>query len=417
MNFDDSTTVWIAAGAALVILVLLACCCCCCCKRSKKKEHGSPASTAPQRFSRHTDATTPPPGPKDAAVVVDVELPPVMVPVLIPRSVLTPSAPMADDHAGGWNSPPSSPTAAYGSPPLSPAAAYPVLAEDPLIVASRVPLDAITLHALVNRGAFGELYRGSYRGRRVAVKKLLPDQRRDLRVITPFLAEIKLAAGLDHPHIVQFIGVAWHALADVCAVFEFMEGGDLRALLTQWDHEGRPHGMDAQKTTLARHVAHALTYLHSLQTTVLYRDLKSRNIVLDESQWLAKLTDFGVSRERSTDHTMTAGVGTLRWMAPEVMRGDMYDHQADIFSLGVVLAELDTHATPYAGARDEHGRSLSEPALLQRIMVGRIRVSFTPSLRPELRRLAESCLALDPAMRPTAAQVLYELKKIERSMP
>uniref|UniRef100_H3G6F2 Protein kinase domain-containing protein n=1 Tax=Phytophthora ramorum TaxID=164328 RepID=H3G6F2_PHYRM len=77
-------------------------------------------------------------------------------------------------------------------------------------------------------------------------------------------------------------------------------------------------------------ICHALTYLHSLATPVIHRDLKSRNILLNHAM-AAKLTDFGISRER-LDRTMTAGVGTSVWMAPEVMLGEKYDVKADIFS-------------------------------------------------------------------------------------
>ncbi|GMF19375.1 unnamed protein product [Phytophthora lilii] len=113
---------------------------------------------------------------------------------------------------------------------------------------------------------------------------------------------------MDHPHIVYFVGVAWDSLSDLCVVLEFMDGGDLRTLLNRYEAEHHPVGFDKQKATTALHVCHALTYLHSLSSPVIHRDLKSRNILLDHNM-KAKLTDFGVSRER-LDRTMTARVGT-----------------------------------------------------------------------------------------------------------
>ncbi|KAL3669705.1 hypothetical protein V7S43_005086 [Phytophthora oleae] len=82
---------------------------------------------------------------------------------------------------------------------------------------------------------------------------------------------------------------------------------------------------------------------------MIHRDLKSKNILLNGALE-AKLSDFGISRER-LDHTMTAGVGTSLWMAPEVMLGEKYDEKADIFSFGVVLSELDVYTLPYSHAR------------------------------------------------------------------
>lgn len=105
------------------------------------------------------------------------------------------------------------------------------------------------------------VYRGTYRGEAVAIKMLLPDARKTLRQINSFLSEIKMMAALEHPRIVRLVGVAWDSLADLCAVSEYMEGGDLRSHLNfmEW-HERRPHGFDLEKARIALHVAHSLTY-------------------------------------------------------------------------------------------------------------------------------------------------------------
>ncbi|KAL3669730.1 hypothetical protein V7S43_005110 [Phytophthora oleae] len=136
---------------------------------------------------------------------------------------------------------------------------------------------------------------------------------------------------MNHPNIVSFIGVAWKSLSDLCIVLEFMDGGDLRTLLNKYEETNHPVGIDRQKATIALQVCHSLTYLHSLASPVLHRDLKSRNILLSRSLD-AKLTDFGISKE-NLDQTMTAGVGTSLWMAPEVMLGGRYGDKADVFSL------------------------------------------------------------------------------------
>jgi serine/threonine-protein kinase TNNI3K len=154
--------------------------------------------------------------------------------------------------------------------------------------------------------------------------------------------------------------------------------------------------------------------LHSLQPVILHRDLKSRNILLD-SAWQAKLTDFGVSRERS-DATMTAGIGSSLWMAPEVMLGERYDEKSDVFSFGVVLSELDTHQLPYADAREEGtGRPISQTAVLQLVSLGRLSVSLTSNdTFPDLQQLVRDCVALDPTLRPAAAEVLHRVHQMWR---
>ncbi|KAL3657801.1 hypothetical protein V7S43_017183 [Phytophthora oleae] len=284
--------------------------------------------------------------------------------------------------------------------------------EDPVILASRIPIDRIELGTVISRGGFGEVYRGRYRDADVAVKTLLPEKRKDLAHIQAFLSEVRLMATMEHPHIVQFIGVAWESLSDLFCVSEFMAGGDLRSLLKDYLATGVPQGMDASKVQIAYQVAYALTYLHSLDPVVLHRDLKSRNILLTESLD-AKLTDFGASRIRS-DATMTAGVGSSLWMAPEVMMGQRYGEKADVFSLGVVMSELDTHELPYSHAKESNsgssGRQLPDTAVLQMVSMGKLRVRFSPFMDPDMARFVGSCVNVDPRSRPTAAEVLYYLQ-------
>ncbi|KAJ0397320.1 hypothetical protein P43SY_004039 [Pythium insidiosum] len=280
--------------------------------------------------------------------------------------------------------------------------------DDAVIAAVRIPFDKVVMGAVISRGGFGEVYRGTYNGQHVAIKRLLPERRRDLRQIERFLEEVKLNASLEHECIVRFVGVAWDSLSDLSVVSEFMEGGDLRAALARFDEQQRPTGFDAVKIKIALHVAHALTYLHSLRPMVLHRDLKSKNVLLN-SALDAKLTDFGVARERA-DRTMTAGVGSSLWMAPEVMLGERYDEKADVFSFGVLLSELDTHKLPYAHAVEPGtGRKLPDTAVLQLVMLGRLSVLFTVGADAEMVALGRACVSVHSEERPTAAEVLHRV--------
>ncbi|ETK90641.1 TKL protein kinase [Phytophthora nicotianae] len=285
---------------------------------------------------------------------------------------------------------------------------------DDVITAKRIPRDKVKMKKLLSRGAYGEVYTGRFNGQQVAVKMLLPSTRGNLQHVTDFLTEAKLTASMDHPHIVTFVGVAWDSLSDLCVVLEFMDGGDLRTLLNKYEAVKHPAGVDREKATIALHVCHALTYLHSLMPPVIHRDLKSRNILLNQSKE-AKLTDFGISKER-LDQTMTAGVGTSLWMAPEVMLGEKYDVKADIFSFGVMLSELDVHTLPYAQAKqrslDTTGRKMADATLLQKITAGEVRVEFSESSPPSMVELGYACVAVDPADRPTAAEALYRIQVI-----
>ncbi|KAE8912509.1 hypothetical protein PF010_g9198 [Phytophthora fragariae] len=243
---------------------------------------------------------------------------------------------------------------------------------------------------------------------------LIPATRSSIQHVNDFLAEAKMTATMEHPHIVSFIAVAWDSLSDLCVVLEFMDGGDLRAMLDKYLASKRQVGFDKLKAVIALHVCHALTYLHSLDPPVIHRDLKSRNILLNQAME-AKVTDFGISRER-LDQTMTAGVGTSLWMAPEVMMGEKYDDKADMFSFGVVLSELDVHTLPYAQAKqrslDTSGRQLTDAALLQKITTGVTRVQFSELSPPAIVELGNACVAVEPSARPSAAEALYRIQVI-----
>lgn len=217
----------------------------------------------------------------------------------------------------------------------------------------------------------------------------------------------------------EFVGVAWDSLSELCLVSELMEGGDLRALLKMFARvEHRPKGFDADKTRIAMDIADALGYLHSQTPPVVHRDLKSRNVLLDKHR-NAKLADFGIARER-IDSTMTAGVGSSLWMAPEVLVGERYDEKADIYSFGVVLSELDTHKLPYWRLRDpkDGSRQIPNVTLLQLVSMGKLTVEFSTSsclLTTQMIELGQKCVARKPSDRPSAVELLLALTQIAAS--
>uniref|UniRef100_A0AAV1USM7 Protein kinase domain-containing protein n=1 Tax=Peronospora matthiolae TaxID=2874970 RepID=A0AAV1USM7_9STRA len=288
--------------------------------------------------------------------------------------------------------------------------------DDDVVVAARIPRDQVKIEELLSRGGYGEVYIGRYKGSQVAVKMLLPEKKKAMSQVNAFLCEVKLMACLDHPRIVSFIGVAWDQLVDICVVSEYMSGGDLKALLTEYENRDHPVGFDHLKVKIAFHVAIALAYLHSCSPPVIHRDLKSKNILLDEAMD-AKVTDFGISRER-IDATMTGGVGTSFWMAPEVMMGERYDDKVDMFSFGVVLSELDSHVLPYASVgrsstnRSSGTRNLPSAAILQMVAAGVLRVEFSEASPRSIVDLGLACVSLDPNERPTAAEAVQKLRRI-----
>ncbi|KAG4064702.1 hypothetical protein PC123_g452 [Phytophthora cactorum] len=118
---------------------------------------------------------------------------------------------------------------------------------DDVITAKRIPRDKVKVKKLLSRGAFGEVYSGMFNGQQVAVKMLIPATRSSIQHVNDFLAEAKMTATMEHPHIVRCIGVAWDSLSDLCVVLEFMDGGDLRALLDKYQTSKHQVGLISRK--------------------------------------------------------------------------------------------------------------------------------------------------------------------------
>ncbi|KAG6960160.1 hypothetical protein JG687_00008379 [Phytophthora cactorum] len=298
--------------------------------------------------------------------------------------------------------------------------------DDQELMLKRIAFAGILYREKMTSGPNGEVWRGEYEGQQVAIKctvaaavaahasrgssatnasALLGDK--ELKALVDFTKEIRMAAFLDHPNIVRFMGLSWRTLPDLCMVSEYVTLGDLAHFLAQPDSKYLTWKDD--KLPIAADISNALVYLHSLSPIVLHRDLKSLNVLLTEDLQ-AKVSDFGLSRETSFDETMTSGVGTLLWTAPEVLRGERYSEKADIYSFGVVLAELDTCLPPYAYSQGRKNRGKNDMDWVPLIASGRASPPFRPDCPRAVRDLAAQCLDQDPNKRPPAMQIVYLLR-------
>ncbi|ETP35138.1 TKL/DRK protein kinase [Phytophthora nicotianae P10297] len=280
-----------------------------------------------------------------------------------------------------------------------------VLLTSEYLVGQRIPLENLNFERALSKGASGEVWICEYAGQKVAAKRLLQTKENKAEDVHEFALEIDLNARLEHPNIGAFIGVAWGSLNNLTMVIEYFPLGDLQkylkrnADLLSWARD---------KIHMAVGVARALEYLHGYSPPIIHRDLKSKNILLTR-QLEAKVIDFGVSRGR-LDNTMTAGVGTPFWTAPEILEGKRYSEQADIYSFGVVLSELDTGKIPFYDCAGSDGKKTKPFHILQEVMAGTLRPSFSPDCPPRIRRIGVLCCQHDPSRRPSAAQLVEMLQ-------
>ncbi|CAK5178142.1 unnamed protein product [Aphanomyces euteiches] len=286
------------------------------------------------------------------------------------------------------------------------------------------PQNKLSQITLRSKGGFGMVFSatldtGGSQGKiRVALKQLLPSRTHDVEQIEQFMNEIRLAAQLDHPNIVPFVGMTWSTLQDLSMITAYMANGDLFKLLRA-EHK-KPTAKRSlswsvanacNKLSIAANVLDAIAYLHGCNPSVIHRDLKSKNVLLDDN-FRAHVTDFGVSRESAmgVDAIMTARVGTSAWIAPEVLRREKYTHQADMYSFGVLLSELDTLQDPYKDVTlQPELAGMKSGKLAARVAQGKITPAFSPDVPSYILSIAQRCLAYDFNQRPSAMQVAMEM--------
>ena len=249
----------------------------------------------------------------------------------------------------------------------------------------------IVLGDEIGRGAAAVVYRAVDRrhARPVAVKVFTPGAGGELAE-DRFLREIRLAAGLQHPHILPVYdsGSAGGALF---YVMPYVEGESLRDRLAR---DGRLPVADALR--IAREVADALGYAHA--HGVVHRDIKPENILLEGRH--AVVTDFGVALavgHAGHDGRLTIGgmvIGSPAYMSPEQASGDpAVDGRSDLYSLGCVLYEMLAGEPPFSGMSPRAtvaSRFLGPPVPLHR------RRSDVPS---QVSDAVQKALALDPSER------------------
>lgn len=178
----------------------------------------------------------------------------------------------------------------------------------------------------------------------------------DAHALDEMLHEIRTLSTLRHPDLVLFLG----ACLDTTPCFfltEYMEGGDLEHYCAaQQQKLGHPF-KPPQETVLrwGGAVARALAFMHNCSQPIIHRDLKPLNLLLTKNLDM-KVTDFGLSKIMTYRNAavpqqpapyMSGGVGTWRYMAPEVVRYEQYTDRIDIYAFGLILWFMCSGRQPF----------------------------------------------------------------------
>ncbi|CAL0309029.1 unnamed protein product [Lupinus luteus] len=207
---------------------------------------------------------------------------------------------------------------------------------------------------LLGEGGFGRVYKGRLEntGQVVAVKQL---DRNGLQGNREFLVEVLMLSLLHHSNLVNLIGYCADGDQRLL-VYEFMPLGSLEDHLHDLPPDKEPLDWNT-RMKIAVGAAKGLEYLHDkANPPVIYRDLKSSNILLDEGYY-PKLSDFGLAKlgpVGDKTHVSTRVMGTYGYCAPEYAMTGQLTLKSDVYSFGVVFLELITGRKAIDNARS-HG--------------------------------------------------------------
>jgi len=293
------------------------------------------------------------------------------------------------------------------------------------------------------------VHRATWRGIDVIAKYCLNDVAGIVKeeVENEMLHEIALFATLRHPDLVMFLGCCLQE-TPIMFLTQYMNNGDLEnyyASKRKQGGEGEPWAANVKMVNRwSRSILRALDFLHNCTDPIIHRDLKPLNILLTEGLEV-KVTDFGISRavnkytltstmspQISTDpngitltdpkdpspsaslkknedwsqgtggmgHSMTGGVGSHRYMAPEVARHEPYTEKVDIYAFGLILYFMSCGRRPfhefsdagavlneYAAGNEPRPKVSECPKVFSPIMSSAW--SAVPSERPPARELVE----------------------------
>jgi serine/threonine protein kinase len=270
--------------------------------------------------------------------------------------------------------------------------------ESPIDPHFAIPYFDIMFDSVIGKGSFGTIYLGRWCEQPVAIKALEGQ-------LTPedwqqFIREVNIMSRLRNRSITQFYGVCLES-GRVCLVMEYMPKSSL------YDVLGKTVLNPEQQRNIALDIARGLHYLHN--QGVLHRDLKSANVLIDDT-WRAKLTDFGLSKIQSASiMTINERSHAIQWMAPESLtRHPVYTEQSDIYSYGVILWEIMTGKRPY--------EDVTEKEILNRIEQGK-REEIPQTIPTVYAEIIRRCWSKNPNERPSLTEIIREIESHEVRPP
>ncbi|KAL3819438.1 hypothetical protein ACJIZ3_005343 [Penstemon smallii] len=281
--------------------------------------------------------------------------------------------------------------------------------------------------SLLGEGGFGCVFKGWLDeetlttatkpglGVAVAIKMLIPY---GCQGHNEWLSEVNYLGRLHHPNLVKLIGYCLDG-DDRILVYEFMSGGSLENHLFK---KNVPSLSWTTRIKVAVGAARGLCFLHEAKSSVIYRDFKTSNILLD-SEFNAKLSDFGLAKTGPTDlqsHVTTRVMGTEGYCDPHYLSTGKLTIKCDVYSFGVVLLELLTGRRAIDETKCEEEKNLAEWVRLHvqdngkifRIMDTKLEGQYFKKAAYIAANIALRCVHPEPKYRPPMTYILEILENL-----
>ncbi|CAL5431268.1 unnamed protein product [Camellia sinensis] len=276
---------------------------------------------------------------------------------------------------------------------------------------------------VIGKGGFGKVYKGFIDGgaTTVAIKRSNAESKQGA---AEFWTEIKTLSNLRHTHLVTLIGYS-DDCEEMILVYEYMANGTLADHLYQYSREGNGNAIYhltwEERLKICIGAAQGLAYLHTdTEEGVIHRDVKTTNILLDEN-WVAKISDFGLSKMVNTSHLQTHVStdvkGTFGYLDPAYFLTRRLTKKSDVYAFGVVLFEVLCARPPVDTSVEEEQIGLAlwaqkciKNGMLDEIIDPFIRGQISPNCLKVFAEVANKCLHNHSKGRPTMSEVVESLK-------
>ncbi|XP_002983663.2 calcium/calmodulin-regulated receptor-like kinase 1 [Selaginella moellendorffii] len=264
---------------------------------------------------------------------------------------------------------------------------------------------------LVGSGAFGPVYKATpspSSPTRLAVKVLSSTSKQGER---EFQTEVSLLGRLHHKNLVNLVGYCTDR-RERMLVYEYMSNGSLEKLLYNDKREALSW---SERVQIAKDVSRGIEYLHDgAVPPVIHRDIKSANILLDNSM-TARVADFGLSKEVSPVVPTSGIKGTFGYTDPEYIFTKVFNEKSDVYSFGVLLFELMSGRHPQHGLMDYvQMASLGvdeENSDWIELLDSRLNGNCNLQELAKLASIAHRCVRKDPETRPPMREIVQWLSR------